>query len=97
LPDPATHQPYDATVDAGHNVWTPMWTTDQIGKYDPSTSKWTLFDLPTRGTEVRIASLLEQNGRKEVVMAFPRASKVAVMTVRSEADLAALKAQNAQR
>ena len=30
-------------------------------------------------------------------MAFPRASKVAVMTVRSEADLAALKAQNAQR
>ena len=96
LPDPATHQPYDATVDAGHNVWTPMWTTDQIGKYDPSTSKWTLFDLPTRGTEVRIASLLEQNGRKEVVMAFPRASKVAVMTVRSEADLAALKTQAAR-
>jgi hypothetical protein len=73
-----------------------MWTTDQIAKYDPSTSKWTLFDLPTRGTEVRIASLLEQDGRKQVVMAFPRASKVAVMTVRSEAELAALKARSAR-
>jgi hypothetical protein len=29
-------------------------------------------------------------------MAFPRASKVAVMTVRSEAELAALKAQSAR-
>ena len=96
LPNPATQQPYEATVDQSHNVWTPMWTTDQIAKYDPSTSKWTLFDLPTRGTEVRIASLLEQDGRKQVVMAFPRASKVAVMTVRSEAELAALKARSAR-
>jgi hypothetical protein len=71
-----------------------MWTTDQIAKYDPATSKWTLFDLPTRGTEVRIVNLLEQAGSKEVVFAFPRSSKVAVMTVRSEAELAALKQQS---
>jgi hypothetical protein len=42
---------------------------------------------------VRIASLLEQNGRREVVIAFPRSSKVAVLKERSPADLAALKAQ----
>jgi hypothetical protein len=53
--------------------------------------KWTMFDLPTRGTEVRIVNLLEQGGQKEVVFAFPRSSKVAVMKVRSEADMAALK------
>jgi hypothetical protein len=70
---------------------------DQIAKYEPAAGKWTVFDLPTRGTEVRIASLLEQGDRKEVVMAFPRASKVAVMMVRSEAELAALKAQSPQR
>ena len=70
-----------------------MWTTDQIAKYDPGTAKWTMFDLPTRGTEVRIVNLLEQNGQKEVVFAFPRSSKVAVMTVRGEAELAALRQQ----
>ena len=52
LPNPATQMPYEATADQEHNVWAPMWTTDQIAKYDPSTSKWTIFDLPTRGTEV---------------------------------------------
>jgi len=93
LPNPATQQPYEARTYKSHNVWVPMWTTDQIAKYDPATSKWTMFDLPTRGTEVRIVNLLEQNGQKEVVFAFPRSSKVAVMNVRSEADLAALKQQ----
>jgi len=93
FPSPATQQPYEATVDSGHNVWAPMWTTDQIAKYDPASGKWTIFDLPTRGTEVRIASLLERGDKKEVVMALPRASKVAVLSVRSEAELAALKAQ----
>jgi streptogramin lyase len=96
FPSPATQQPYQATVDRDHNVWAPLWTTDQIARYDPAAGKWTLYDLPTRGTEVRIASLLEQDGKQEVVFAYPRSSKVAVMSFRSEADLAALK-QQAQR
>jgi hypothetical protein len=50
-----------------------------------------MFDLPTRGTEIRIISLLEKPDLKEVVFAYPRSSKVAVMTVRSEADIAAAK------
>ena len=66
-------------------------------KYDPSAAKWTLFDLPTRGTEVRIASLRDLPGDKlEVVVAYPRSSKVAVMTFRSEAEIAALKSQAAR-
>ncbi len=96
LPSPATQQPYEARVDNSHNVWVPMWTTDQIAKYDPATSQWTMFDLPTRGTEVRIVNLLEQAGQKKVVFAFPRSSKVAVMNVRSEAELAALRQQAQQ-
>jgi streptogramin lyase len=96
FPSPTTQQPYQATADRDHNVWAPLWTTDQIAKYDPAAGKWTLFDLPTRGTEVRIASLLEQGGRKEVVFAYPRSSKVAVMTLRSEADMSAAKQQAAR-
>ena len=93
FPDPVSNQPYHATPDKDHNVWAPLWTTDQIAKYEPATGKWTMFDLPTRGTEIRIVNLLEKPGVKELVFAYPRSSKVAVMTFRSEAEIAALKAK----
>jgi streptogramin lyase len=94
FPNPTANQPYATIVDKQHNVWAPMWTTDQIGKYDPAAGKWTMFDLPTRGTEVRIASLRDLPGGKlEVVFAYPRSSKIVAMTVRSDAELAELKKQ----
>jgi hypothetical protein len=62
-------------------------------KYDPAASKWTAFDLPTRGTESRYLSLLEKDGKLQVVVPYSRARKVAVMTIRSEADMQALKSQ----
>jgi streptogramin lyase len=94
FPNPTAHQPYATIVDKNHNVWAPMWTTDQIAKYDPTAAKWTVFDLPTRGTEVRLASLRDLPGGKlEVVFCYPRSSKVVAMTFRSDADLAELKRQ----
>ena len=73
------------TTMSGHRCGRPT----QIAKYEPATGKWTLFDLPTRGTEVRIISLLEKPDLKELVFAYARSSKVAVMTFRSEADVKA--------
>jgi streptogramin lyase len=94
LPDPESHQPYQVSIDVGHNVWTNLWSTDKLAKYDPAASKWTLFDLPTRGTESRHISLLERPGQPmQVVVPYYRTSKVAVMTPRTEAELAALKTQ----
>jgi streptogramin lyase len=94
LPNPASQQPYEVAVDKDHNAWTNLWSTDVIAKYDPSASKWTLFDLPNRGTESRYISLLEREGQPmQVIIPYSRTRKVAVMTMRSEADLAALKAQ----
>jgi virginiamycin B lyase len=93
LPNPEAQQPYQVAVDNGHSVWTNLWSTDQVAKYDPATSKWTLFDLPTRGTETRYISLLEKDGNLQVILPYSRARKVAVMTFRSEADMAALKSQ----
>jgi len=92
MPDPA-YQPYHIAVDKNHNVWGNLWTADRIVKYDPATSKWTEFDLPTRGTEIRHISLLEQNGVTKVIVPIYRDSKMGVMTLRSDADIAALKAQ----
>jgi len=93
LPGPGVMQPYHVAVDKSHNAWLNIWTSDVILRFDPTADKWTTFDLPSRGTEARYISLLEKDGKMEVVIPYSRISKVAVMTFRSEADLAALKAQ----
>jgi len=97
LPGPGIMQPYHIAVDKDHNAWLNIWTSDVILKYDPNADKWTTFDLPTRGTEARYISLLEKDGKTEVVVPYSRASKIAVMTFRSEVDVAALKARVEQK
>lgn len=92
VPLPGMQQPYHAAVDSKHDVWTNAWMTDQVLRYDPAAKSWTTFDLPTRGSEVRYVSLLEQDGKMQVVLPYFRARKVAVMSFRSEGDMAALKA-----
>ena len=93
VPLPGQQQPYHVTVDQHHNAWTNIWGADRALRYNPQTSTWTAFDLPTRGAEPRYVSLLEQDGQPmQVVLPYFRARKVAVMTMRNEADLQALKA-----
>ena len=93
LPRPEAQQPYQIAVDKGHNVWTNLWSTDAVAKYNPDTSQWTIFDLPSRGTETRYISLQEANGQTQVVLPYSRTRRIAVMTLRSEADLDALRGQ----
>jgi streptogramin lyase len=98
VPLPGTRQPYHVAVDRNHNAWTNPWMTDEVIRYDPSTATWTTFDLPTRGFEARYVSLLERDGAPtQVILPSFRVRKVAVMTLRSEADLQALKDQAARR
>ena len=93
VPLPGEQQPYHVTVDTRHNAWTNVWGADRVLRYNPAASTWTAFDLPTRGAEPRYVSLLEREGAPmQVVLPYFRARKIAVMTLRSEADLAALKA-----
>ncbi len=95
LPDPTAMQPYHLVVDSSHNVWGNMWTNDQVTKYDPASKTWTVFDLPVRGTEIRHIALDERNGTQVIVPVY-RTNQMGVMRLRSEADLAALKAQSAK-
>ncbi len=97
IPFPSTTmQPYHIAVDQNHNVWGNLWTSDQIAKYDPTANKWTLFELPVRGTEIRHVSLMERDGKTQVIVPVYRSSQMGVLTLRSEAELAALKAQAAK-
>jgi len=88
-----TMQPYHIAVDNDHNVWGNLWTSDEIVKFDPTANKWTRFELPVHGTEIRHISLNTIDGKNYVVVPVYRASQMAKMTVRSDAELADLKAK----
>lgn len=84
-----TMQAYHIAVDTKHQVWANLWTSDRVAKLDPATNKWTTFDLPVRGTEIRHIALLEKDGKLQVVMPVYRSSQMGVLTVRTEAELSA--------
>jgi virginiamycin B lyase len=92
LPNPAM-QAYHIAVDGRHNVWGNLWTADCIVRLDPATNTWTVFDLPVRGTEIRHISLLERGDKISVVVPVYRTSQMGVLTLRSEAEVAALEAK----
>ena len=88
---------YHVAVDKNHAAWTNLWGADRVMRYDPNTNGWTAFDLPTRGAVPRYVSLLERQGHDtEVALPYFRARKVAVMTLRSQDEIDALKAQAAK-
>jgi len=94
VPLPGEQQPYHVAVDHDHDAWTNLWGADRVMRYDPNAGTWTAFDLPTRGAEPRYISLLERDGQDtKVALPYFRARKVAVMTLRSQAEIDALKAQ----
>jgi len=96
VPLPGDRQPYHVAVDQKHNAWTNLWASDQVARYDPASGQWTLFDLPTRGAEPRYISLSEHDGITQVVVPYFRTRKVAVMMLRSEQDIDALKSAQAK-
>ena len=96
IPLPPLRKPYHVAVDSHHNAWLNIWMTDQVLRYDPKANTFTAFDIPTRGSEVRYVSVYEKDGKMQVVLPSFRTRKVTVMAFRSEADMAAAKAQAAQ-
>jgi virginiamycin B lyase len=96
LPRSEVQEPYQAQVDQNHNVWINLMNSDEIIEYNPKTSRWTEYPLPTLGAEARYVSLLERNGSMQVIIPYSRTRRVARMTFRSKDDLETLK-QQAQR
>src|SRR6266853_163273 len=96
IPLPPLRKPYHVAVDSHHNAWLNIWMTDQVLRYDPKAGTFTAFDIPTRGSEVRYVSVYEKDGQMQVVLPSYRTRKVTVMAFRSEADIAATKAQAVQ-
>ena len=94
LPDP-DQQPYHVAVDNDHDVWTNMWTTDRIM---PTTRPPTngRYSICRPAAPRRAISRCSKGRQVEVVMPYSRTNKIAVMSFRSEADIAAAKQQAEQ-
>jgi streptogramin lyase/mono/diheme cytochrome c family protein len=97
LPGGENQYPYHATVDSHHNVWINLMNSDQVLRYDPAQRRFTYFDLPTLGAETRYVSLLEKDGKMEVVLPEFRTMKIAVMSFRTDQELRSLAARAQQR
>ncbi len=97
LPRPDVQEPYQAAVDKDHNVWINLMNSDEVIKFDPKTSKWTEYPFPTLGAETRYISLLQRDGKMEIILPYSRARRVARMTLRSMQEMQALKQQVQQQ
>ena len=93
VPLPGDRQPYHVAVDKNHNAWTNLWASDQVARLirRPGSGRCSTCRpaAPSRAT----SRCYEHDGVTQVVIPYFRTRKVAVMTLRSEQDLAALKAQ----
>jgi streptogramin lyase len=78
---------YDLRVDKNHAVWVALRNADRVGKFDPETKKWTVFQLPTLGTECRNISVDQTTG--DVWLASWRTSKVIRLQFRTEQQVTA--------
>ena len=90
VPLPGDRQPYHVAVDRNHNAWTNLWASDQVAQIR---SRQRPVDTVRSADARRRAALhlaARAHGVTQVVIPYFRARKVAVMTLRSEQDLAAL-------
>ena len=80
-------RPYGMMVDRGHNVWINMLNTDMVAKFNPATQKFTQYQLPTRGTDVRQIALDYSTNPMSVFVEYSRENKVARLQFRKASDM----------
>ena len=85
--------PYDLHVDGNHQVWVSLRDADRVGKFDPKTNIWTIYQLPSRGLECRNIYADEFGKTGDVWLASWRTSKAIRLQFRSEQQLAAVQAK----
>ena len=83
---------YQASVDHEGMVWVVFSNEDAIGKFDPGTEQWIVYDLPTRGFRSHGLKPVTIDGRTQIGMAYLGAGKAAKLEFRSRAEHLALKA-----
>jgi streptogramin lyase len=79
--------PYAVKVDKNHVVWTALRNADRVGSFDPKSNKWTVYQLPTLGSECRDITIDAKTG--DVWLPSWRTSKAFRLQFRTEEQMAA--------
>jgi len=90
VPFPAMN-PYEAAVDSKHRVWVTFQNSDEMGRFDPETGKWTMYSWPTKGMAQRQNHMLERNGVLQFTAASGQAFRVGRMVIRNASEVQALR------
>jgi streptogramin lyase len=80
-------RPYGVVVDREHNVWINMLNTDMIAKYVPSTKKFTWFQMPSRGTDMRHMAFDYSTTPMSIFIPYNRSNKVARIQFRKASEM----------
>jgi len=91
FPLPIESNPYYTVVDREHMVWTDLATDDRVAKLDPRTKQWTIFVLPSLGTDTRNIAVDDSRSPVEVWVPYFRTSKVARLQFRTQEQLDTVK------
>ena len=75
-------------------VWTNLSADDAVAKLDPNTGKYTIYKLPSVGTELRHIAV-DDAGGPDVWVVYREASRAARIQFRTESQLQAARAASA--
>ena len=92
---PIDAHPYATAVDRNHMVWTNLSSDDAVAKFDPTANRFTVYKLPSIGTELRHIAV-DNAGGPDVWVVYRESSKVARIQFRTEVELNQLAAATAQ-
>ena len=87
---PLNSHPYATAVDRNHMVWTNLSSDDAVAKLDPDTGRYSIYKLPSVGTELRHIAV-DNAGGPDVWVVYRESSRTARMQFRTEAQLQALR------
>jgi streptogramin lyase/mono/diheme cytochrome c family protein len=78
---------YDVALDRRGRVWVALMTDDRVARFDPASQRWTVFQLPSLGFEMRHIAVDNHRAALDVWVPSYRTSKVARLQFRTEAQL----------
>lgn len=84
VPNGRWAQPYKMVADKSHMVWFSNSAADMLGQLNPATGKFTMYPLPTRGTNSRHLAVDDSTDIPTVWVPYTAAGKVARVQFRTD-------------
>jgi streptogramin lyase len=84
VPNGRWAQPYKPVADTSHMLWFSNSAADMLGKFNPTTKKFVMYPLPTRGTNSRDLAVDKSTNPPTVYVPYTGAGKVARVQFRTD-------------